>query len=307
MIGKICKGLVGFLLLAFIHLGCMLDREPPLVELSTAITDKLADTEGTYAVVFADLKTGDTLFINANLPFPAASTIKTPVMIELYKQSELGILSLDDSVLVKTEFNSVIDGSSYQLRVSAEREPALFNKIGARVLINELIFEMITRSSNLATNLLLEIVGGENITRTMRELGAPDITILRGFDDLKADENNMLNETTAFDLLKVYEALGKDEIISESACRDMLEILLAQKFNNIIPAKLPKELKIAHKTGAAAGARHDTGIIILPNGHEYVLILLSKDLPSREIGIEVLSEISLMVYKYVIADKHQLH
>ena len=287
--------------------SCNLEKEPPLVELSQNISQKIAVTEGVFAVAFADLKTGDTLFINAHQSFHAASTMKTPVMIELYKQAEAGRFSLDDSILVKNEFTSIVDGSPYTMQLSDDSESVLYEKIGTTLPIRTLMYEMITQSSNLATNILIELVGAKNVTSTMRELGARDIKVLRGLEDMKAYEQGLSNTTTAYDLMKIYEAIGRDEIISEAACQEMMEVLFAQKFNEIIPAKLPADVKVAHKTGSITGVRHDSGVVELPNGHEYVIILLSKELPSVQVGIDLLSEISKMVYDYVIADKHQLH
>ena len=76
-------------------------------------------------------------------------------------------------------------------------------------------------------------------------------------------------------------------------------------FYKIIPAQLPKEVKIAHKTGSITGVQHDAGIIVLPGGHKYVLVLLSKNLEDRDKGVETLALISKMVYDFVIADKDQ--
>lgn len=285
--------------------ACIPENDPPLVELSKNISNKLATAEGTFAVAFADLKTGDTLFINAQEPFHAASTMKTPVMIELYKQAAAGLFSLDDSILVKNEFTSIVDGSTYKMQVSDDSESVLYGKIGNMMPIRDLMFEMITQSSNLATNILIDLVDAKKVTATMRELGAPDIEVLRGVEDIKAFEKGLSNSTTAFDLMKIFEAIGRDEIISEAACEEMMGVLFAQRFNEIIPAKLPAEVRVAHKTGAITGVQHDSGIVVLPNGHEYVLVLLSKELPSSDVGVAILSEVSKMVYDYVVSDKHQ--
>ena len=258
-----------------------------------------------FAVAFADLKTGDTLFINADERFHAASTMKTPVMIELYKQAAEGKFSLDDSILVKDDFISIVDGSAYTMDVSEDSETILYEKVGARLPIRAIMFEMITQSSNLATNILIELVDAKNVTATMRELGAPDIEVLRGVEDIKAFEKGLSNSTTAFDLMKIFEAIGKDEIISEEVCKEMVGVLLKQKFNEIIPANLPEDVKVAHKTGSITGVQHDSGLVILPNGHEYVLILLSKNLESSDQGVAILAEISKMVYDYVVSEKHQ--
>lgn len=285
--------------------ACFPEKDPPLVELSHNLSQKLAAAEGTFAVAFADLKTGDTLFINAHEPFHAASTMKTPVMIELYKQAEAGLFSLDDSILVKNEFSSIVDGSPYQMQVSDDSEAVLYDKIGTMIPIRELMFEMITQSSNLATNILIDLVDAKNVTASMRELGAPDIAVLRGVEDIKAFDKGLSNSTTAYDLMKIFEAIGRDQIISEEACQEMMQVLFAQKFNEIIPAKLPADVMVAHKTGTITGVQHDSGIVVLPGGHAYVLILLSKELPSPETGVMLLADVSKLVYDYVVSDKHQ--
>jgi beta-lactamase class A len=292
-------------LFSFIMIACMPEKEPPLVELSTNINKLISKTNGTFAVAFEDLKTGDTLYFNARERFHAASTMKTPVMIELYKQAYEGIFSLEDPVLVKTEFSSIVDGSAYEMDISDDSETILYEKVGSRIPMKQLIYEMITKSSNLATNILIEVADAKKVTLSMRDLGAPDIEVLRGVEDIKAYEKGLSNTTTAYDLMKIYEAIGKEEIISPEVCSEMTNILLDQQFNEIIPALLPDDVKVAHKTGSITGVQHDSGIIILPNGHKYILILLSKDLESREKGIQTLSKISQLVYAYVVSEKDE--
>jgi beta-lactamase class A len=285
--------------------SCTFEEEPPLVQLSENITNLITRSQGTYAVAFADLKTGDTLFINAHERFHAASTMKVPVMIELYKQAQEGKFSLDDSVIVKTEFISIVDGSTYAMDVNVDSETVLYEKVGSKLPIRELMYQMITKSSNLATNILIEIVDAKKVTSTMRDLGAPDIEVLRGVEDLKAFEQGLSNTTTAYDLMKIFMAIGKDKIISEKACTEMMNVLFEQYYNEIIPAKLADTAKVAHKTGSITGVQHDAGIVVLANGHKYVLVLLSKNLEDKEKGIETLAQISKIVYDFVLADKDQ--
>ncbi len=286
---------------------CTPEDEPPLVQLSNDITKLLATSQGTFAVAFADLKTGDTLFINAHDQFHAASTMKTPLMIELYKQANEGKFFLDDSILIKTEFKSIVDGSPYTMDVSVDSETVLYDNVGKRLPINQLIYQMITKSSNLATNILIELVDAKNVTATMRELGALDIEVLRGVEDLKAFDKGLSNITTAYDLMIIFAAIGKEKIIGNKACDEMMSILFAQKFNKIIPAHLPTNVKVAHKTGSITGMLHDSGIVVLPGGHKYVLVLLSKNLEDADAVVSTLATISKLVYDFVVSDKDQQH
>lgn len=284
-----------------------MDEKPPIVKLSEDINELVKTTEGTFAVAFADLKTGDTLYVNAREEFHAASTMKTPVMIELFKQTNEGKYSLDDLVLVKTEFKSIVDGSPYTMDINEDSETVLYEKIDSLIPIHDLMYEMITKSSNLATNILIKLVDAKKVTASMRELGAPDINVLRGVEDLKAFEQGLSNTTTAYDLMKIYEAIGMNKIISTEACEEMMAVLYDQKFNEMIPKNLPADVKVAHKTGGITGVRHDSGIVVLPNGHKYVIVLLSKDLTDAEKGVETQAAISKLIYDFVVADKHQMN
>jgi beta-lactamase class A len=161
------------------------------------------------------------------------------------------------------------------------------------------MYDMIAVSSNLATNLIIELVDAKNVTNTLRTIGAQDILVLRGVEDTKAYEAGMVNKVTAYDLMLLFEKIDQEELINAEASMEMMDILLDQKFNDIIPAKLPKEVKVAHKTGEITGVRHDSGIVYLPNGKKYVLILLSKELKDESAGVEAMANVSEMIYHYV--------
>jgi beta-lactamase class A len=100
----------------------------------------------------------------------------------------------------------------------------------------------------------------------------------------------------------IFEHLAKGELVSKEACDDMIRILLDQKFKEIIPAKLPAAAKVAHKTGSITGVRHDSGIVFLPDGRKYVLVLLSKEMTNADAGIESMATVSRMIYDYVNRD-----
>jgi beta-lactamase class A len=158
---------------------------------------------------------------------------------------------------------------------------------------------MIIVSSNFATNLIMERVGAENVTNTMRKLGAKNILVLRGVEDNKAFEKGLNNTTTAHDLLVIFEKIARGKAVNSQSSQAMIRILLDQQFNEIIPANLPPEVKVAHKTGSISHTHHDSGIVILPDGRKYVLVLLSKDWEDEKAAVQTMANISGMVYKYV--------
>jgi len=262
------------------------------------ITRALADQQGTFAVAFKDLSTGEEIFINERMPFHAASTMKTPVMIEVFKQAAEGKFSLTDSVLIKNEFKSIVDGSPYSLKEEDDSEFELYRQIGKKRTLQSLVYEMITVSSNLATNMVIEWVDAKKVTQTMRDLGAKDIQVLRGVEDDKAFEKKLNNSVTAYDLMLIFEKLAKGDVVNPEASKAMIAILLDQKYNDIIPAKLPRDVKVAHKTGWIKGLHHDSALVMLPGGRQYVLVLLSKDLKDEKTAVETLNDVSKTLYDY---------
>jgi beta-lactamase class A len=281
-------------------LGIMSCGNERTTQVKKEIREILEKEKGTFAVAFKDLTTGEEILMGEHEVFHAASTMKTPVMIELYNQVAQGKISLTDSILIKNEFKSIVDGSPYVLSMEDDSDQDLYDMIGKRMTLQELMHRMIVVSSNLATNAIIELVDAKNVTTTMRKIGANDIKVLRGVEDGKAFEKGLNNQTSAYDLMLMFEKIGKGEMISAEASDAMTNILLDQRFNEIIPAKLPKDVKVAHKTGNIRGIRHDGGIVLLPEGKKYVVILLSKGLENEDAGVAAMASVSEILYKHVI-------
>lgn len=291
-----------FLFCALLLAGACSNRMT-ITKLKDQILSKLAEQPGRFAVAFKDLSTGDSLLINEQEFFHAASTMKTPVMIEVYKQAGTGRFSLNDSVVLKNEFKSIVDSSLFSLSPKDDSDTALYQHLGEKMPLYNLVYDMIIRSSNLATNMIIEMVNARNVTQTMRQLGANKIQVLRGVEDTKAYDKGLNNVTTANDLMVIYEKLAKGEIVDSASSQAMIKILLNQEFNEIIPARLPKEVKVAHKTGNITHVLHDSGIVFLPNGKKYVLVILSKDLQEEDKAKKAMAAVSEMIYQYVSSPK----
>lgn len=296
-----CLSLLSFLGVIWLFSSC--SSKPAADQLREDIINSFSEAEGDFAVAFKNLSTGETILINEREEFHAASTMKTPVMIEVFKKAAAGELSLSDSIVVKNEFKSIVDSTLYSLDVSEDSEVDLYNKVGSKKILSELVYDMIIYSSNLATNIVIELANANDVTQTMRELGATDILVLRGVEDQKAYDAGLSNTTTAYDLMVIFEKLALGEAVSPEADQQMIDILTDQKFNEIIPAKLPKDITVAHKTGSITGVQHDSALIILPDGNKYVLIMLSKNLKDADAGVEVMATASELIYDYVTAQQ----
>src|SRR5579863_3116417 len=253
----------------------------------------------TFAVAFEDLSTGQRLLLNEHMLYHAASTMKTPVLIETFRQVAAHRLSLTDSILIHTDFISIADGSRYELDQAADSETELYRESGKKLPLRELLFRMIAQSSNLSTNLVIEAVGAQNVMATMRQLGAMDIQVLRGVEDGKAFRKGMNNMTTAYDLMLIFDRIASGQVVDAASCAAMIDILKAQHFKEVIAGKLPDEVEVASKSGWIEGICHDSGIVFLPDGRKYVLVLLSKGVADYGKAVEMESTVSRIIYDHV--------
>lgn len=274
------------------------DTPTSRLQLIGQIRDSFSRLPGEYALAALHLPSGDTLLINEREMFHAASTMKTPVMIEIFRQVEKGKIRLDDTIMVKNEFFSIVDGSSYQLTPADDSDDEVYQKIGTGQTIDYLLFHMITRSSNLATNLLMQLADGKQVTATMRSLGAPSIQVMRGVEDSKAYRQGLNNLTSAYDLMKIFEHIALGKAVNKDASEQMVNILLQQYYQDLIPARLPQGTRVAHKTGWISGVHHDSGIIFLPGGGQLVLVLLSKKATDEIATKQMLASTARMVFDF---------
>lgn len=283
--------LVPFLLLV----GC---ATAPSRDAAPSVDRILAAYPGqTIAVAYRDLRDGTTLLRNERETFHAASTMKVPVMLGIFEAVSRGALQLDQPVRVHNEFSSIVDRSKYSLDPSEDSDPTLYEKVGQEASLEELVRRMIVRSSNLATNIVIELVGAPRVMELMHQIGATDIRVLRGVEDDKAYEAGMNNTTTARDLMLIFQALGDRRVVSEEASQAMIDILLAQEFNDGIPAGLPSGSRVAHKTGSITRIAHDAGLVILPDGSRSVMVVLTRGFDDHAEAERVIAAITAAVYQ----------
>ncbi|MFC5408492.1 serine hydrolase [Larkinella bovis] len=288
-----------YFLLLILASSVFAQTKPSLDQLRHQIEHELGQQPGRFAVAFRDLTTGRELLIHEHEDFHAASTMKTPVMIEVYKQAAEKRLSLSDSILIKNEFKSIVDGSPFSLKATDDSDTLIYTKIGTKRTLAALVYDMIIVSSNLATNLVIDRVDARNVTQTMRGYGAKNIQIQRGVEDTKAFQQGLNNTTTAYDLMLIFDRIATGKAVSPEASEAMIGILLDQQFNSVIPAQLPQTVKVAHKTGSIVGVHHDSGIVMLPDGRRYVLVLLGKDLKDDKTATSAMATVSRLIYDFV--------
>jgi beta-lactamase class A len=254
------------------------------------------------AVYYRRLSDGDSLALNADTVYHAASTMKVPVMIKLFRAIDAGRLKLDQPVLVTNQFTSLADGSPFSADSADDSDSTLYHEIGQRVPLSRLIDLMIQKSSNLATNTVIELVGATWVDSTAHALGVTRMRVLRGVEDGKAFKLGLNNVTTARDLGILMRAIAENRAASRKSCEAMRQILLGQEFDTEIPAGLPPGTRVAHKTGWITGVLHD-GAIVYPNGGKpYVLVVLTRGIPDVKVAQSLIADISRLVYARALVD-----
>ena len=274
----------------------------PEDSLRALIEARIASVPGArVGVVLHELKDRFRLGIAEDSMFHAASTMKVPVMIELFRQVDAGHLSLDQSLLVVNSFGSIVDGSNYTLSAGDDSDSSLYAMVGKRVPIRELIERMIIHSSNLATNTLIPVAGAANADATAHALGAAHIHVRRGVEDGKAFAQGLNNTTAASDLAALMLAIERGTAASPASCRAMRDILLKQEFNGEIPAGLPPGTPVAHKTGSITATLHDAAIVYPPGRTPYVLVVLTAGIPDAAVARSLIADISRMTWEFAAA------
>ena len=253
----------------------------------------------TVGVAFYDLETKRELLINPDASFHAASTMKLPVMMEVFRQARASRLSLDERIAVHNEFKSIADGSAFSVSPADDSEQTLYKKVGQTESVRSLVNLMMNVSSNLATNILIARVTPERVMDLLRRTGARNMRVLRGVEDGKAYARGLNNTTTARDLALLLRRLAEERAVSKAASRQMLEIMFGQRFNEGIPAGLPPSARVAHKTGSITKINHDAAIVYPPGARRrpYVLVVLTRGLADETRAHRLIADISRVVYE----------
>jgi beta-lactamase class A len=263
-------------------------------DVSVEIHRLIAASGADVAVAFRTLDGREELLIQPDVPFHAASTMKVPVLIELFRQARAGTLSLDDRIPVVNQFHSIVDGSLFTLDTSDRSDAEVAAHAGGVMSFRELAEAMITVSSNFATNLIIERLGAKRIQKTTDAIGARGMHVLRGVEDDKAFQQGLNNSTTARALLTLMEALAHGKAVDAAASREMVAILKRQKAHDRIPAGLPPGIEVAHKTGEITKIQHDAAIVYADP--PFALVVLVRGLEDAARGSALAAAITRVLY-----------
>ena len=265
--------------------------------------DKIAADAQTVAfgVAVRDYETSFEFQLNADREFHAASTIKVAVLLAVFHAIDEGRLQFDDSLHVRNRFRGALDGAPFRLDSESDGYPQLYKLIGRTAKISDLADVMITSSSNLATNLLLDFVTVDYARNVLRNAGVSGVALKRGVDDEKAFDAGLNNETTAQGLVDLFGVL-RGEFLSKTSRDAAIAILLRQRFDSMIPANLPPHVSAAHKTGEISTACHDAGIVYVPERQPYVTAILTEVKSNADTRRETVAKISKAIFDFVVGE-----
>lgn len=269
--------------------------------------EKVAREAGATAVAtaFHDYETRTSWSLRGDEWFHAASTMKVAVLLALFDAVKEGRFELGSRLHVRNRFLSIADREPFRVPQERDASPRVQAKIGHSLRIGELAEAMIVQSSNLATNLLLELVGVAAAQASLDALGLRGIELRRGVEDHAAFEAGLNNRVTALGLLGLFRALQERRAVSDAASREMLAILSRQEFRGGIPAGIPPEVRdeaaIANKTGEISTVAHDAAVVALPAREPYALVVLSE-WPATVTAQrrETLATISRLVFEHLV-------
>ena len=264
--------------------------------------EKLEKESGAKAIAVAlhDLETGFDLRYNQDRWFHAASTIKVPILLGAFAAIDRGDLLPHSRVHVRNRFLSIVENIPFRVESDRDANSAVHTAIGKMMRVDELAYHMITTSSNLATNLLLGVIGTDAVNQTLRELDVDEgIELRRGVEDELAFEKDINNRVTAEGLLRILVMLAEGKAFSPALSRRMMDILHGQEFNQGIPARLPKGARVAHKTGEISTVAHDAGVVYLPKRKPYVLVILTEWDAAATGRSRTIAAISHAIYEFL--------
>lgn len=247
-----------------------------------SILDKVPGKVGFY---YKDLITGTRIGFNENEAFIAASVIKIPVLIEVLRQIEEGQIKKEDLVEIKSEDKMPSFGA------------LTYMHDGLRVTVEDLYTLMIIHSDNTATNILIKMVGMENVNSTLRKLACNVTTLNRLLFDMEAKKKGQENYISPYEIGYLLERVFKKELISKPISEEIERVLMMQKVRHKIPYLLPKNVIIGHKTGEDDNITHDVGIVYSERPFIFCFASNETDVIKAE---EALREMALICYKYSI-------
>jgi beta-lactamase class A len=261
--------------------------------------------EGSLGVSVFDYQSGCAWQYEGGRWFHAASTIKIAILAAVFDAIDAGRFTLESRVHVRNYFRGAVDGLPFRVQASRDANAEVYEAIGKTMRIGELARHMIASSSNLATNLLLDVAGLEAARQTLSARGITGVDLQRGVEDDRAHQAGCNNRVTADGLVRLLRAIHDRDGFSEGSSQAMLNVMFDQRFAGAIAPGLPEAIRavarVAHKTGDISTASHDAGLVFLPGRPPYAIALLAESPGDAADRTAALTAASRAVYDAIVA------
>jgi beta-lactamase class A len=215
--------------------------------------------------------------------------MKLALVIAAYRAAEAGGVDLDDTVVVHNLFTSAAGGAHFSLDPAEDSDPEPWARRGQQVALRWLAYRSIVRSSNLATNLLLDAVGTSAVMAALHAVGATDSIVARGIEDADARVAGLQNLVTARDLALTLRALVTGSAAGRESCDEIVSVLAAQQINDAIPTGLPPGTRVAHKSGWVEGISHDAAIVFPDDAAPFVVVVCTTSALDESTGLALIA------------------
>ncbi|MFH7030297.1 MAG: serine hydrolase [Heteroscytonema crispum UTEX LB 1556] len=232
---------------------------------------------------FLDLETGDYLDYNGEKVFPAASTIKFPILVALFEEIDAGRVKLNETLTMRRGLIAEGSGSMQYARP------------GSKYSLLATATKMITISDNTATNMIIDRLGGRaKLNQRFQAWGLQNTVIRNLLGDFKGT-----NTTSPKDLVRLSALVANNQLLSSKSRKEALDMMRRVENRSLLPAGLGKGAVIAHKTGTLGVLIGDAGIIELPSGKRYLAGIMVKRPFGDARAKKFVSQVSRMVYGYL--------
>lgn len=255
-------------------------------ELRQTIEDEISRFKGETGIVIRDLQTNWEISFNKDRLFPSASLVKIPIMMSCFSAAQEDKLKFENTLELKSTDKVSGSGILKDMRV------------GKAISIEDLLGLMVSDSDNTATNMLIEQLGFEYLNSFFKTLGLKNTNLSRKIVDFQSRSQGAENYTTAEDMVFLLEKIYRRDFINRAVSEKCIRLLKQQRINDRIPAYLPVELSIAHKTGLERTVCHDVGIVYTSKGNFLVCVLTKHSETTSKLAKEFIATIASCVYSY---------
>lgn len=261
-------------------------RKAGWIELKQVLENEVSRFKGEAGIVVKDLDMNWEISFNKDKLFPSASLVKIPIMAACFQANHEGKIDLKDTLKLKPSYKT--PGSGVLKKMPD----------GSVFTVEKIIELMVTKSDNTAANMLINLLGFGYLNNYFEEFGLKNTNLSRKIMDFKRRKEGIENYTTSEDMTLIFEEIYRKKLLNSTISERCLSLLRQQRISDRIPAKLPTDTIVAHKTGLERKVCHDAGIVYTHKGDFLICVLIKHKDRNSKAAKKFISEVALNAYNY---------